>query len=359
MPSPQRGAMPVSKKIDHKIKEFERSSRDQQKSSRSRGFVPVIHGASCEALDEADTLDTAGEIASALDRLGFDTEIRALSANLSSLEELAASAPLCVFNLVEALEGNAARSSIIPAELERLKLTFTGAADKAYRNTLAKLPTKKTLRTAGLPTPDWWVPPDAPPHGRKVIVKSVSEHGSVGMDEASVVDAAEALAELGRRKTLFDGDFFAESFVAGREFNIGLLQTVDGPIILPTSEIRFDLLPKGRVPIVDYEAKWIEDSPVYQLTPRRFGLEKAEPFLAARLAGLARACWGLFDLTGYARVDIRLDERGHPFILEINANPCLAGDAGFAASAETAGISYDAMIGMIVEAALLQAEGRA
>lgn len=323
-----------------------------------KGFVPVIHGAYCDGLDEADTLETAGEIASALGRLGFDTEIRALSPNLSSLEELAASAPLCVFNLVEALEGNAARSSIVPAELERLKLAFTGAADKAYRNTLAKLPTKRTLRAAALPTPDWWVPPEAPPLGRKVIVKSVSEHGSVGMDEASVVDGAEALAEISHRKTLYGGDFFAESFVAGREFNIGLLQTVDGPRVLPTSEIRFDLLPEGRVPIVDYEAKWIENSPVYNLTPRRFGLEEAEPFLAARLTGLARCCWDLFDLTGYARVDIRLDETGHPFILEVNANPCLAGNAGFAASAETAGISFDAMIGMIVKAALLRAEKR-
>jgi D-alanine-D-alanine ligase len=77
-----------------------------------------------------------------------------------------------------------------------------------------------------------------------------------------------------------------------------------------------------------------------------------EPALAAELKRLALACWSVFALDGYARVDFRVDRAGAPFILEVNVNPCLSDDAGFAASALEAGIGYDAMIGRIVEASL-------
>jgi len=71
-----------------------------------------------------------------------------------------------------------------------------------------------------------------------------------------------------------------------------------------------------------------------------------------RLAGLAQACWGLFGLSSYARVDFRVDPAGEPFILEVNVNPCLSPDAGFAAAAQAAGLSYAGTIGQIVEGSL-------
>jgi D-alanine-D-alanine ligase len=60
----------------------------------------------------------------------------------------------------------------------------------------------------------------------------------------------------------------------------------------------------------------------------------------AELGRLAKACWELFGLAGWARVDFRVDGAGRPFILEINANPCLAPDAGFARALERAGLSF-------------------
>jgi D-alanine-D-alanine ligase len=78
-------------------------------------------------------------------------------------------------------------------------------------------------------------------------------------------------------------------------------------------------------------------------------VEREAPALAAKLSELAQACWALFGLTGYARVDFRVDRTGAPQILEVNVNPCLSPDAGFAAAAEVAGLSYTDMIGRIVE----------
>ena len=152
-------------------------------------------------------------------------------------------------------------------------------------------------------------------------------------------DAARAIAERNLRcKT----EHFAEVFLDGREFNLSLLDGPSGPAVLPIAEIVFDGF-AGAPRIVGYDAKWTPDSAAYIGTPRRFGLEAENPELAAKLASLARACWQLFALTGYARVDFRLDAQGEPAILEVNMNPCLSPDAGYAAAAKEAGYLYEAM----------------
>jgi len=126
----------------------------------------------------------------------------------------------------------------------------------------------------------------------------------------------------------------------------------DGVEVLPIQETVFQGFGDGKPLITCYDAKWTPDSAAYVGTPRRFGIEQDEPALAAELTRLALACWDLFGLNSYARVDFRVDSSGAPFILEVNMNPCLSADAGFAASALEAGIGYDEMIGRIVEASL-------
>lgn len=316
------------------------------------GFVPVIHASQPDRPDEADTLVAAEAIAGALGRLGHDPEIVALDLDFSLLESLAARSPLAVFNLVEAVRGDASLAPLAPAVLEHLGVPFTGAGLAATLGTQSKLMTKQALAAAGLPTPPWWTDGAAVPATERVIVKSVWEHASYGMDAASVVSGAQAAREIAAREARFGGRFFAERFLAGREFNVALLGGTGGVEVLPVQEIRFDELPPGRTPIVDYEAKWDDSSAAYHHTPRRFGLEEREPALARELAALAQSCWQAFGLAGYARVDLRTDADGSPFILEVNTNPCLTPDAGFPATAAAAGLSYDALIGRILSAAV-------
>lgn len=207
---------------------------------------------------------------------------------------------------------------------------------------------KRRLREAGLPVADDWRA-DLALDGL-FIVKSEDEHASYGMDGGSIVTSDRVAAEIKAREQRFGGRFFAERYIEGREFNIALLERGHSLAVLPVPEIRFDGLPEGRPHIVDYAAKWQEDSPAPHDTPRRFGLETTEPALADRLSALARDCWHLFGLRGYARVDFRVDQAGEPFILEVNNNPCLSPDAGFQAAAAEAGIDYDALIEAIIEA---------
>jgi D-alanine-D-alanine ligase len=179
------------------------------------------------------------------------------------------------------------------------------------------------------------------------IVKAALEDASLGLDDKCVVQSGEVKSRADGCAARFGADWFAERYVEGREFNIALL---DGRV-LPMAEMRFEHWPEGKPRIVGYDAKWDEESTSWSGTVRAFGVEKNEPKLAARLKSACEEAWRLFGLTGFARVDFRVREDGTPLILEINTNPCISPDAGFAAAAAEAGLSYEALIEAIVEAA--------
>ncbi len=316
------------------------------------GFVPVLHAATADRPDEIDTLAAAQAVAGALRELGFATEVIGVDLDLRALEALPRRRPLTAFNLVDAVRGDGRLAPMIPAILDGLGLPYTGARTGAWFETLSKIATKLKLAASGLPTPAWSEDGHGLDPGARAIVKPVFEHGSLGMDDRSVVKGADAAQAIQERALRWKTEHFAETYVEGREFNLALIERDGAPLVLPIAEIVFEGFGTSRPRIVGYDAKWRPDSQAYIGTPRRFGLEAEEPELAARLSELARAAWTCFDLTGYARVDFRVDGSAKPFILEVNVNPCLSPDAGFAAAAAKAGLSYAAMIGRIVQASL-------
>jgi D-alanine-D-alanine ligase len=235
--------------------------------------------------------------------------------------------------------------------LESLGLSFTGCSASALALTSDKPLAKRLLASAGIATPAAFAP--GIETGRW-IVKSVWEHASLGLDDGAIVAAASAAQALERRRAELGGDWFAEEFVPGRELNVSLLAGRTGPRVLPVAEIRFDAFPADKPRIVGYAAKWDVDSFEYRNTPRSFAVE---PELAAVVGRLALDCWALFRLDGYARVDFRVDDRGVPWVLEVNANPCLSPDAGFAAALSEAGIEYGAAIATLLDDALARSKG--
>lgn len=313
------------------------------------------------APDEMDVLVQVEAVGEALISLGHTVEPWGCDLDLESLAfSLSGATPDLVFNLVEGLEGHGRLIHLAPGVLEAMRVPLTGCPAEAIFLTSHKVLAKGLLRQAGLPTPDWLgdgladAAADAGPGGSgRWIVKSVWEDASLGMDDAAVVDGgpAAAHAELARRAGRPGSPWFAEAFVEGREFNLGLLDGPDGPVVLPPAEITFEGFPEGKPRIVGYAAKWHEDSFEYRHTVRRFDLPPADAPLVAEMSRQALACWRLFRLCGWARVDFRVAADGRPFILEVNANPCLSPDAGFAAALERAGIPFAEAVGRIVAAA--------
>lgn len=322
---------------------------------RARSFVPVVHAARPDRPDEVDTVTTAEAIATALIRQGWHSTVNDLGADFGpALRRLAAKAPATVFNMVETVSGDPLRVAEPVRLMQTLGLRFTGCDAAALEAALSKTDSKRRLLAAGLATPPWWMATEAAgiPPGARVIVKSDSEHGSLGIDAGSVVAGGAAAAEIVARAARFGGAFFAETFIEGREFNVAVLEAPGGgPRVLPIPEILFDDLPAGAPRIVDYGAKWDPACHAYGHTPRRFGLEAREPTLADKLTRLACAVWSLFGLGGYARVDFRVDATGRPWVLEVNTNPCLAADAGLAAAAAEAGMDYDALVAHVLASA--------
>lgn len=315
--------------------------------------VLVLHSElSPDPLPEEDDTRVATEaVAAALRRKGFAIEIAPFrQAELRTL--LARSAPDVVFNLVEGVDGLGALAPQAPRLLQELGLRFTGVSAEAMALTGDKPGTKACLRAAGLQTPDWCTGPDWKGLGPdRYIVKSVLEDCSLGLDDGCVVVGAEVPARAARCAARFGGEWFAERYVEGREFNIALLEEAGCPRVFPMAEMRFVGWPEGKPRIVGYDAKWEEGSSGWDGTVRAFGVERSEPALAAALRSACERVWHLFGLRGFARVDFRVDDGGMPLILEINPNPCITPDAGFAAAAAEAGMGYDDVIEALVKAA--------
>lgn len=314
--------------------------------------------------DEADVLVQVEAVAAALQAHGHQVTRLACDLDLGALAAaLAAARPQLVFNLAEGLAGHDRLYAVVPSLLDALGVPYTGAPAEAVFLTTNKLLAKQRLQAAGLPTPQVparWPPLEsaaAPPFAPGTyILKPVWEHGSLGMHDDAVVAAAgrEQLQRRLRAAAAAAGGraWFAERFVPGRELNLSLLDGSRGAQVLPPAEIDFSAFPAGKPRIVGYAAKWDEASFEYHHTPRRFDHPPEDAPLLARVSALALDCWRLFELRGYARVDFRVDEAGEPWVLEVNTNPCLSPDAGFAAALARAGIGYAEAMDRIVAAAV-------
>lgn len=291
--------------------------------------------------DEQDVLSEAASVAAALRCLGWRAEEQAVSLDLGSVtERLRREAPDLVFNLVESLDSCGPLCAAVPALLRRLALRFTGNGAAALALTADKPATRRALRQAGVSVPpgseDGWP-------GR-FIVKHASEHASIGLGPHSVVPRLSELPPA----------CYAEAFIDGREFNVSMLADGKGGCtILPIAELVYSEDWPADVPrILHYAAKWDRSHPLYSLTRSRFGD-------AGELASVARGVWRALGLEGYARVDLRVDADGVPYVVDVNANPCLGEDAGFAAAAAKAGIDYTSLIGQIANLAAATVSQRA
>jgi D-alanine-D-alanine ligase len=298
--------------------------------------------------DEQDVLVEVEAVEKALKRLGHTVERVPLTLDLLSARVgLRQLSPDLVFNLVESIEGKGAWACVGPMLLDAMHLPYTGSGLSGMVLSGDKLFAKRVMEAAGIPTAPW-MEAETAVNGigadQRFIIKSITEHASIGIDDDSVIDLAAVHETLAARGS----GWFAEAYIEGREFNVSVLEGPGGPQVLPIAEIVFDDFPAGKPRIVNYAAKWQEDSFDYRHTRRVFPPGADDRELHAMLVQAALACWRHFEQRGYTRVDFRVDAMGRTFVLETNANPCISPDAGLAAAAAQAGLSYVELIERIV-----------
>jgi D-alanine-D-alanine ligase len=306
--------------------------------------------------DELDCLQQAQSIAGALRTLNYDAVLLPFELNLNNtITMLKSLKPYAVFNIVETLDSRGSLIYFAPAILDILQIRYTGCPTEAVFQTSNKPLSKKIMHYAGIATPSWM---DQEGFGSRTntadiyLIKSSWEHASIGLDEDSLIpyiNNDNLLQEMNLRKEKLGGSCYAEAYIDGREFNVALIAGREGVDVLPIAEMIFQDYAPDKPKIVDYKAKWIADSFEYNNTIRKYDFPESDADLISDLREIALRCWHLFSLRGYARIDFRVDKNSKPWVLEINSNPCLSPDAGFAAALQHANIKYHEAIGLIIE----------
>jgi D-alanine-D-alanine ligase len=301
---------------------------------------------------------TEYDVITTLRASGHEVQALGVHDDLGDIRRTAADwKPHIAFNLLEGFDDIAVFDQNVVSHLELLKLPYTGCNPRGLLLARDKSLSKKLLAYHRIPVTDFEVFRIGRPIRRPkrltfpLIVKSLTQEASVGISQASVVDSDEKLKD--RVAFIHDSIHTAaivERYIEGRELYVGVLgnQILQ---VLPVWELFFMNMPADAKRIATDRVKW---SVKYQ---KKYGIESGP---ARELSGpdsekiqhVCRRAYKALELSGYARIDLRLDEAGHPWVLEANPNPQIARGEDFAASAEKAGISYEAVLQRILNLGL-------
>jgi D-alanine-D-alanine ligase len=258
------------------------------------------------------------------------------------------------FNLFEGFEGLPQTEAIVAGMLAESGVPFTGNPPSTLALALDKAKAKAVLESNGVRTPKYQCLSPENLHSFQLnfpcIVKPVGEDASHGLSEESVVrNLAQLEKQVIKISQLFGGNILVEEFLEGREFNVTVLGNEE-PVALPIAEMVY-YLPPELPKLLTFAAKWEEESLYYKGTratcPAEIGDQEKE-----LISQTALTAFKLLHCRGYARVDMRMDAKGIPNVLEINPNPDIAPGYGAARQAKAAGMTYNQLIEKIVMLAL-------
>jgi D-alanine-D-alanine ligase len=262
-------------------------------------------------------------------------------------------APHIVFNLMENFTEVGVFDQNIVSYLELLKVPYTGCNPRGLMLSRDKALSKQLLSYHRIPVPDFAVFRVGRPVQRPkrltfpLIVKSLTQEASIGISQASVVETDEKLRERVQFIHRSVGtDAIVERYIEGRELYVGIVGNL-ALKVFPVWELNLGNLPRESWRIATERVKWsgsyqqkhgIMSGPAPELTEA----------VGERIQRLCKRVYRTLDLSGYARIDLRLTEDGRVYVLEANANPQIAYGEDFAEAAEAAGLAYDQLLQRII-----------
>lgn len=308
---------------------------------------------------EPPTDPVLGQLADVLMRLRYEVEPVEVDKRVEPLvSALGRARPDLVLNIAESFGGKSALESNIAALLNLMGLRYTGSSPSGLLMAGDKILTKKVLAFHGIRTPrfatvyrgalDWAHDLHFP-----VIVKPPQEDASVGLTSASVVsDLKQLLEQMDALQSEFEQPVLVEEFIEGREFYVGVLGNANAKA-LPVIELDFSSFPADRPKIASWEAKWGDDDgggAEFEGTKSIFP-ENLPEELVPRLETAAVDAFHALRLRDYGRIDLRVNDAGEVFVIEVNPNCYLERESEFARAAARSGLDFDALIARIIELA--------
>ena len=301
---------------------------------------------------------TEYDVISTLKSLGHEVRALGVHDDLGDIRRTADEwKPQIAFNLLEGFDDVTIFDQNVVSHLELLKLSYTGCNPRGLLLARDKSLSKKLLSYHRIPVPEFEVFRIGRPIRRPkrlnfpLMVKSLTQEASIGISQASVVDTDEKLKE---RVTFIHESIgtsaIVEQYIEGRELYVGILgnQVLQS---LPVWELFFANMPPDARRIATDRVKW---SVKYQ---KKYGIESGlardlpQP-IADRIQHVCKRAYRALELSGYARIDLRLDDAGNIWVLEANPNPQIAKGEDFAASADKVGIGYESLLQRIVNLGL-------
>jgi len=297
---------------------------------------------------------TEYDVISTLRGMGHEVQAIGVHDDLGEIRRMTTEwKPHVAFNLLEGFDDITIFDQNVVSYLELLKLSYTGCNPRGLLLARDKSLSKKLLAYHRIPVPEAEVYRIGRPIRRPkrlafpLIVKSLTQEASIGISQASVVETDEKFKE---RVTFIHESIgttaIAEQYIEGRELYVGILgnQALQA---LPVWELFFTNMPEGSKRIATDRVKW---SVKYQ---KKYGVDSGPAKdlpegVAERIQHVCKRAYRALELSGYARIDLRLDDAGHVWLLEANPNPQIARGEDFAESAAKVGLNYDAVLQRII-----------
>ncbi|HEY7284613.1 MAG TPA: ATP-grasp domain-containing protein [Vicinamibacterales bacterium] len=301
---------------------------------------------------------TEFDVISTLTAMGHEVQPLPVHDDLGEIRRLATEwKPHIAFNLLEGFDDVVIFDQNVVSHLELLKLSYTGCNPRGLLLARDKSLSKKLLAYHRIAVPEFDVFRIGRPIRRPkrlqfpLIVKSLTQEASIGISQASVVDNDEKLKErVAFIHESIGTAAIVEQYIEGRELYVGILgnQALQA---LPVWELFFTNMPEGAKRIATDRVKW---SVKYQ---KKYGIDSGPAKdlpeeLGAEIQHVCKRAFRALELSGYARVDLRLDDAGNVWVLEANPNPQIARGEDFAASAEKVGLGYEAVLQRIINLGL-------
>jgi len=300
--------------------------------------------------DVVSTLRTAGHD---VRPLGVQEEIKPIR------EEIEGFKPHVVFNMLEQFHHEPIYDQHIPSFLELMKVPYTGCNPRGLILARGKDLSKTLVHHRRIAVPAFAVFPmhrkvKRPPRlGLPLIVKSLSEDGSRGISQASIVDTDEKLTErVAFIHERIGTAAIAEQYIEGRELYVGVLGN-NRLQVLPVWELKFGTMGGQAIATekvkhdTDYQERvGIVDGPAKSLSPE----------LRATIQRTAKRIYKTLGLDGYARIDFRLAADGTLYFIEANPNPEIAKSQEFATAAQHDGLDYPGLLHRILTLGISRAK---